>query len=242
MSLKAPPICDVTTVRPRVANAGQDHELRPSALGDVNGRDALALVVALGLGAGMLLRAGGPLNVQAPTSSLLSFASTSLMPTPSAASGRPEQGGRDDPARAACPGQRRDRRPVLRRCPDPRPRHPGPRSRTRHALQPLRRRNRDAAVALRADPSSRSLRTSAHTPLSDPGVQRERRLVTRPGRHLVHMSSSCCAARKLSGESELHTTVTAVLRSGLTLKVLWNPSQSPRCTRLLSGRSTIPAP
>ncbi|GAA3148318.1 FUSC family protein [Streptomyces echinatus] len=38
---------------------------------------ALALVVALGLGAGTLLRAGGPLNLQVPASSLLVFASTS---------------------------------------------------------------------------------------------------------------------------------------------------------------------
>jgi uncharacterized membrane protein YgaE (UPF0421/DUF939 family) len=38
---------------------------------------ALALVVALGLGAGMFLRAGGPLNVQVPASSLLVFASAS---------------------------------------------------------------------------------------------------------------------------------------------------------------------
>ncbi len=38
---------------------------------------ALALVVALGLGTGMVLRAGGPLNVQVAVSSLLVFASTS---------------------------------------------------------------------------------------------------------------------------------------------------------------------
>ncbi|MEV6682606.1 FUSC family protein [Streptomyces erythrochromogenes] len=38
---------------------------------------ALALVVAIGLAAGMLLRAGGPLNIQVPVSSLLVFASTS---------------------------------------------------------------------------------------------------------------------------------------------------------------------
>lgn len=39
-------------------------------------------------------------------------------------------------------------------------------------------------------------------------------------RHLVQMSRSWFAARKLSGDSTLHTTVTAVLRSGLALKVL----------------------
>ncbi|MFK0191460.1 FUSC family protein [Kitasatospora sp. NPDC090308] len=39
--------------------------------------DALTLVVALGLGIGMLLRVGGPPNVQVPASSLLVFASTS---------------------------------------------------------------------------------------------------------------------------------------------------------------------
>lgn len=38
---------------------------------------ALTLVVALGLAAGMVLRAGGPMNVQVPASSLLVFASTS---------------------------------------------------------------------------------------------------------------------------------------------------------------------
>ncbi|MFJ6636223.1 aromatic acid exporter family protein [Streptomyces sp. NPDC091376] len=38
---------------------------------------ALTLVVALGLAAGMALRAGGPMNVQVPASSLLVFASTS---------------------------------------------------------------------------------------------------------------------------------------------------------------------
>ncbi|MGW7825089.1 FUSC family protein [Streptomyces puniciscabiei] len=38
---------------------------------------ALTLVMAIGLAAGMALRAGGPLNVQVPASSLLVFASTS---------------------------------------------------------------------------------------------------------------------------------------------------------------------
>ncbi|MFJ9822361.1 aromatic acid exporter family protein [Streptomyces sp. NPDC101151] len=78
VALRADPVTALATSLQRVLGVVAGVVIGIAVLNVLHPSTAtLVLVVALGLGAGMLLRAGGPLNVQVPASSLLVFASTS---------------------------------------------------------------------------------------------------------------------------------------------------------------------